>query len=224
MVITLFFGVFGTAASAELQQVWQVDITPYFDSFVPSNPPTAYLCEDGQIIAAARSDPQGCILVINNDGALVDKDIFDGVPGILSGQSPSTYFLVMCSDPITYDYWIRYYEITNNVLSATILTPSILHNILEPKHNEFIELSGMVLTKYKHIPGAPTIYSPAVGIDGANLIVSWDSEPGAIYRIQSSINLTNWLDTGVSLSGTGDVMNWSNSITNPSSFYRVITE
>ena len=60
------------------------------------------------------------------------------------------------------------------------------------------------------------------GFQGLNYVISWQSDVGDSYQIQSSTSLTNWLDIGTPLIGTGAPLSWANAMTNSESFYRVI--
>ena len=58
------------------------------------------------------------------------------------------------------------------------------------------------------------------GFNQDNYVINWDSSSGAQYQIQSSTDLTNWVDVGSALIGTGDMMTWANHVTNSQAFYR----
>ena len=62
------------------------------------------------------------------------------------------------------------------------------------------------------------------GFNQDNYVINWDSSSGAQYQIQSSTDLTNWVDVGSALIGTGDMMTWANHVTNSQAFYRVVEE
>jgi hypothetical protein len=63
----------------------------------------------------------------------------------------------------------------------------------------------------------------ASGFIGDNFVIQWESVLNAQYQIQSSTNLTDWVDEGGILTGTGASMSWANPITeSQQEFYRVI--
>ena len=62
------------------------------------------------------------------------------------------------------------------------------------------------------------------GFNQDNYVINWDSSSGAQYQIQSSTDLTNWVDVGSALIGTGDMMTWANHVTNSQAFYRVVED
>ena len=64
----------------------------------------------------------------------------------------------------------------------------------------------------------------SAGFNQDNFVLNWDSSSGAQYQIQSSTDLTNWVDVGSALIGTGDMMTWANHVTNSQAFYRVVEE
>ena len=57
-----------------------------------------------------------------------------------------------------------------------------------------------------------------------NFVLNWDSSSGTDYQIQSSTDLTNWVNVGSSIVGTGETMTWANHVTNSQAFYRVVEE
>jgi hypothetical protein len=109
------------------------------------------------------------------------------------------------------------------VLTVTSLPKGYINVNIPHCHNEFITLSTNTLTRYRHVPSAPVVETTAMGVNGDNFVITWNSEPGANYQVQASTNLADWADTGVSLTGTGDTMTWANAISNAASYYRLIT-
>lgn len=85
-------------------------------------------------------------------------------------------------------------------------------------------VNGVILTKWQFTDGEPIIQQAEMGVYGANFIISWDSEAGSTYRVQTSTNLVDWANIGIPLSGTGSTMNWANPVTNSASYYRLILE
>ena len=64
----------------------------------------------------------------------------------------------------------------------------------------------------------------SAGFNQDNFVLNWVSSSGTEYQIQSSTDLTNWVDVGSALIGTGDMMTWANHVTNSQAFYRVVEE
>ena len=71
----------------------------------------------------------------------------------------------------------------------------------------------------------PTLSSQtSSGFNQDNYVINWDSSLGVQYQIQSSTDLTNWVNVGSSIVGTGETMTWANHITNSQAFYRVVED
>ena len=62
------------------------------------------------------------------------------------------------------------------------------------------------------------------GFNQDNFVINWETSPGEEYQIQSSTNLTNWVNVGSSIVGNGETMTWANHITNSQAFYRVVED
>jgi len=62
------------------------------------------------------------------------------------------------------------------------------------------------------------------GFNQDNFVLNWDSSSGTDYQIQSSTDLTNWVNVGSSIVGTGETMTWANHVTNSQAFYRVVED
>lgn len=78
-------------------------------------------------------------------------------------------------------------------------------------------------------PSNGGFYSPlqsysSSGFLGENYVLNWESSAGSHYQIQTSTDLTNWVDIGEPLTGTGQRMSWANHITNSQSFFRVLED
>ncbi len=85
----------------------------------------------------------------------------------------------------------------------------------------------LIIRKYTITSDNPTPTLSAQtssGFNQDNYVINWDSSSGAQYQIQSSTDLTNWVDVGSALIGTGDMMTWANHVTNSQAFYRVVEE
>tara|TARA_E500000178_G_C16926605_1_gene709704 strand:- start:70 stop:789 length:720 start_codon:yes stop_codon:yes gene_type:complete len=62
------------------------------------------------------------------------------------------------------------------------------------------------------------------GFSQDNFVLNWDSSSGTEYQIQSSTDLTNWVNIGSAIVGTGESMTWANHVTNSQAFYRVVED
>jgi hypothetical protein len=61
-------------------------------------------------------------------------------------------------------------------------------------------------------------------VSGANILLSWTSQPGVIYQLQASADLSNpsaWSNLGSSVAGDGTVITVSDTLTAPPHFYRL---
>ena len=84
---------------------------------------------------------------------------------------------------------------------------------------------NLKLLKYVNTNNNTVITShQSAGFNQDNFVLNWNSSSGAQYQIQSSTDLTNWVDVGSALIGTGDMMTWANHVTNSQAFYRVVEE
>ena len=95
--------------------------------------------------------------------------------------------------------------------------------------NTYYTLNNLTLRKYRFLPSGQDTSLNVVGvitagISGDNFVIKWNSVSGKVYQPQFSNSLTNWVDIGLQLSGTGQEMQWANPVTNTSSFYRVIEQ
>ena len=92
--------------------------------------------------------------------------------------------------------------------------------------------TNLVVTKYsitsssESYPENGSIISTytSAGFNQDNFVLNWDTSSGTEYQIQSSTDLTNWVNVGSAIVGTGESMTWANHITNSQAFYRVVEE
>jgi hypothetical protein len=86
--------------------------------------------------------------------------------------------------------------------------------------------SGPVGVVRKYALPAPVDPAPATvvfsGVNGGNVIVSWQSEAGSSYQVQKSGDLATWTDVGVPITGTGETMTYSEAATGGRLFLRVV--
>jgi hypothetical protein len=81
---------------------------------------------------------------------------------------------------------------------------------------------GTVVKRYRMGDAAVKVAgTAAAGMSGENFTLSWKSQVGVVYQIQSSTDLSAWIDVGSPLTGTGSEMTWANAVTTNKFFYRV---
>lgn len=62
-----------------------------------------------------------------------------------------------------------------------------------------------------------------VSLDISNAVwLEWDTALGVNYQVQSSFNLEDWADTGTPIAGTGGKLSFSEKLSAPRKFYRLI--
>ena len=111
--------------------------------------------------------------------------------------------------------------------SATDFRDSTIKNIspFVQKDVLYFKDGNLKLLKYVNTNINTVITShQSAGFNQDNFVLNWNSSSGAQYQIQSSTDLTNWVDVGSALIGTGDMMTWANHVTNSQAFYRVVEE
>ena len=87
------------------------------------------------------------------------------------------------------------------------------------------ELTNAVVKKYSFSLPQETISGiVSSGFSQDNYVLNWGSSSGTEYQIQSSTDLTNWVNVGSSIVGTGETMTWANHVTNSQAFYRVVED
>jgi hypothetical protein len=169
------------------------------------------------------SDSANIILVVDEFGEIKYSDQFsDGhAVGFRGELSWARFSVRMIIDSANY---IRVYEYNGSEYSVTNI-PYNGHSLDQYESyssDVFYTLEGTVLKKYQFEEVASYLAGSVVaGIDGSNFKLSWETVSGTHYQIQSSVNLTNWTSVGEAIIGTGATMNWANSISNSSSYYRV---
>jgi len=229
LVITAALTTLLCSSYAGITLEWEVDMTNYVAGATSAGRIKQYV--DGSVALMVGDNDGENLVVLNSNGSLrfVDAEINMSVDEIFGHASDSNHIMLWCADSSSgYQSYLRLYSYTNDTFSVTNLPM----NSASPRYansgidNSYVFLTeGTVLRKYSlssppaHIDGAV-----ASGIDGSNYVLHWDSEVGAQYQIQSSTNLTNWVDVGSPITGTGSALTWANALTNPSSFFRVIKQ
>ncbi|WAC18409.1 hypothetical protein OVA24_14335 [Luteolibacter sp. SL250] len=88
-----------------------------------------------------------------------------------------------------------------------------------PIGGDFIALKKYALT----LSNQPEIVIPnESGVENKNLVLRWQSAVGVRYQIQQSTNLSLWEEVGQPVDGTGAVLSWSQAVSLPAKFFRVV--
>ncbi len=213
---------------AALEQVWQVDLSPYLGDYVVDNYDYPIVFSDdnaGLLLTHGSISTNHLLLVVNAlDGSRLAHGEFtaDSVYTIEKG-GPSTRIVVHGSKESESAIMCFERSETNLVKVGEII--GIPARNEQPCNTHLVyALKNTTLSKYKFTGTEPIIQKAEMGIEGNNFVISWDSEAGVEYQVQHSLNLTNWINTGTSLSGTGDTMSWANQNTNNSCYYRLVVE
>ena len=112
-------------------------------------------------------------------------------------------------------------EITEEIVSANDILP------YRPKrfHDATYFIEGSTLIKLSESSSEVILSSQtSSGFNQDNFVLNWNSSSGTEYQIQSSTDLTNWVNVGSSIVGTGETMTWANHVTNSQAFYRVVED
>ena len=98
---------------------------------------------------------------------------------------------------------------------------------IRPPHSQsrfYLIADAGILSAYDVAKDASTIKlasTSSAGYDGANFKISWDSKAGESYQIQKSVNLTDWIDDGIPITGNGDLMNYAIPFSGQKLFMRI---
>lgn len=230
-IITILISTIAIASTsyAGITMEWEADLTDYTTSFVEAD---SKHYSDGSVgVAISTSISSNILVVFNSDGSVKFQDSFAGDYWVyLKGLSsnPNHIFMGCGQRNSPWNKFFRIYEVHDNSFTITN-TPTVSENFLATDSNagisssEFFIVEGTMLRKYQLSSTPPMLDSTvASGIDGSNFLLSWNSKVGIPYQIQSSGTLTNWVDVGSILTGTGDPMTWANALTNSQRFFRVI--
>ncbi|RYD33055.1 MAG: hypothetical protein EOP87_11725 [Verrucomicrobiaceae bacterium] len=82
----------------------------------------------------------------------------------------------------------------------------------------------IALKKY----GLPVSSQPEIvipnesGVEDKNLVLRWQSAAGVRYQIQQTTTLTTWADVGQPIDGNGTTLSWSQAISLPAKFFRIV--
>jgi hypothetical protein len=209
----------GTCVAAPTLE-WEIELTNYVDTVGWSGKMKQYA--DGSVAVVVDNS----LLVFNADSSLKISD-YTRPLGFFA-----TEFTDHASTPdfISIFYYNQFGEYTRNysITGTNYTVENLTVNGYTPGSTGGVDPSiwyviiGTKLHKY-NLGSAPTIQGTvASGISGSNYILNWPSSVGISYQIQNSTNLTDWVDVGFPISGTGSPLTWANALTNSQSFYRVI--
>ena len=88
-----------------------------------------------------------------------------------------------------------------------------------PIGGDFIALKKYALT----VSGQPEIVIPnESGVEDRNLVVRWQSAAGVRYQVQETTNLSIWTDVGQPIDGNGANLSWSQTVSVPAKFFRIV--
>lgn len=69
----------------------------------------------------------------------------------------------------------------------------------------------------------PEIVIPSEsGVEDRNLILRWQGASGIRYQVQQSTSLSDWSDLGQPIDGNGSTLSWSQAISAPAKFFRIV--
>lgn len=199
---------------------WEIELTNYVGSVDSARSLKQY--SDGSVAFVLENK----LLVFNSDSSLKLSDTITNEFFYCEGfgdhaSNPNFISLSFRASP---EFFSRNYTITEEGYSVENI-PSVAFTVgsaAGADNTVWYTIVGTKLRKY-NLDNPPTVGgNVASGIDGSNYILNWESTSGAMYQIQSSLNLTNWVDVGLPITGTGSSLTWANALTNSQSFFRVI--
>lgn len=217
-------------------QVWQMDINNYWTGFPDNMRRSTYKVLSNKNIAYAEYDSTNSYIVVIDPSDM--KSVFKvkiNLPNEgwfdrfeIKGAIGESNIVCRVGEKarITKRYELTGTNYTEWSSSIPGLTISYDSSNGENEQKYDYARSGRILTKYERISTsqAPRIQEAAMGLNGDNFIISWDSEINSSYRVEFSSNLVDWVSTDISLTGTGGSMTWANVVTDNSSYYRLIRE
>ena len=122
---------------------------------------------------------------------------------------------------------VRLYSINSNneIIEEVVSASNILPYRPKRFHDATYFIEGSTLFKLSESSSEVIISSQtSSGFNQDNFVLNWDSSSGTEYQIQSSTDLTNWVNVGSAIVGTGETMTWANHVTNSQAFYRVVED
>jgi hypothetical protein len=202
---------------------WEIDLSSYS---VGSNLGLFRLQNESVVVSDNKGDSYQ-LLVFNSLGTneLVDTVSASSLILCMISSDPDHFGVAMSGAPSNI---LKLYELENgsylNTSSISFSGGSISYSTEDSINSGiFYTIEGSTLKQYKTDAVQSKLDGVvASGINGDNYTIHWDSVSGISYQIQSSINLTNWIDVGIPIVGNGELLSWANALTNSQSFYRVI--
>jgi len=165
--------------------------------------------EDGSIVYAIPDEPNEQIILFSEGNFAYDSNSHN--------DNPSIYFLNANGE---YENQI----VTNYAISdlGAGFVQEKASDILYVPSQDYYKIRKYTITSDNPTPTLSAQTSS--GFNQDNYVINWDSSSGAQYQIQSSTDLTNWVDVGSTLIGTGEMMTWANHVTNSQAFFRVVKD
>lgn len=223
ITVICLYAAFSSQAKMTLE--WQKDLSVYlgtsWNGGVPVSDMKQY-SDDSIAILGGEMDLK--LVAYSSDGTLkISTDALDYHSFTGNSSDPDLIMLKsymngeLITDLVIYESLESGWS-TNQISNAGCLTSTAGIN-----PNTLFVVEGKYLKKYSLKSAVNQLDGQvASGINGENFIIHWESKVGSFYQIESSINLTNWVDVGTLISGTGDYMSWANALSNSPSFFRVI--
>ncbi len=236
-------------ANAELTLEWEVDVTPYLPN--ESYHIDDYgLLENGRGVLLIQPEyhyfgtgiqqDTYYILVFDKAGSIVYSDNLEDA--YIVGTQRTSFFISGTNDSLN-AYFLNetnsYNKInvdSQNFPNTYDFDPSDYAEPVNWKHEDGLAqhycfyrsstTNRLVFKKYVISSELNVVVSSQTssGFNQDNFVLNWDSSSGTEYQIQSSTDLTNWVNVGSSIVGTGETMTWANHVTNSQAFYRVVED
>ena len=226
-IVALLLLSFSVQAGVTLD--WEIDLNDNFPNLISAGNSFKLSNGDYRLYCQVSTNISGGFNVIidKNDGSYKFISEYEPTEGFINNLTDGAFIL---HNWYTDKFKIYYLDENNSYQSMEVDGPSAFENSSgkdTPLGNFFYVQLSSILRKYTITSDNPTPTLSAQtssGFNQDNYVINWDSSSGAQYQIQSSTDLTNWVDVGSALIGTGDMMTWANHVTNSQAFYRVVEE
>jgi len=217
VILLTVFNAFG------LEFMWETDLATNLNGMTTYSEMKQFSNNDVSIIFNDGSTSNR-LIIVNQAGVVKYTDDFRNDFFVTQhiGRGSAEQFCIRTE--ISSEVTLRIYEYNGSTYSITnVITPRYSLPLYNGAISEvFYTLDGTLLRQYAYSEIPPTLSSDiTAGIEDSNFKLSWNSVPGSSYQIQSSTDLTNWVNVGETIIGTGSPMTWGNSISNSNSFFRV---
>ena len=225
LIIGLLVTISQLTTFAEKTIIWEVDLTPYVGTINGSSRLKQY--SDGSVAGFVDLSNGTYLIAFYSDGSVKTIDLLPrySEDEMFCDHAANPNFIAVRGYLYNEGSYARCYEYEGTNYTITTLSIMSCSDDTNTGIDPFLwfTIEGQMLKKYR-LGTPPTTVDGAVasGISGSNYIINWNSVSGVEYQIQSSTNLTDWVNVGSPISGTGEPLTWANALTNSQSFYRVI--